>query len=205
MGGCYNPRMTVYRSRIFGPGPAGDVWNTTLHTSSSQDLATVHTAVGTFIGAVFTEIGPMWSTEQQITGYTTDALDPNTGKNTAQQSSALTMKGSGSGNALDQRACITFSLRTALPTRAGRGRMYWPGLDDTHLTTTGLWSSTDCQSLATAAASALGTLAGTAQPVIYHRDSRTFTAITQVEISQIVNTQRRRTNKVLPNYQSANL
>lgn len=197
--------MTVFRARIHGPGPAGDVWNTTLHVSSSQDLSTVHTAIGTFIGSVFSTIGDMWSTEQQITGYVTDELDPNTGKNTAQQSSALTMKGTGSGNTTNQRACITFSLRTALPTRAGRGRMYWPGLDDTHLTTTGLWSSTDCETLATAAASALSVLAGTATPVIYHRDSRTFTPITTVYVGQVVNTQRRRTNKVDPNYQSSSL
>lgn len=197
--------MTLYRGRITGPGSAGDIWVTTLHMSSGSDLSAVSTAFNTFVGGFGTDITPMWSTETQISEVIVDQLDASGRHNVAQTRNSVTIKGTGSGNALDPRTAVVIGLRTAIPTRAGRGRMYWPAPDDSHLTTTGLLASADADTLADGMAGELSTLAGTATPVIFHRALGTFTAITSVTVGQVLGTQRRRTNKVAANYQSANL
>ena len=204
-GGCYHAAMTIFRSRATGPGTAGDIWVTTLHMSSSSTLAEVHSAFGTFVGTFGADLGAMWSTEQQISEYITDELTADGKHAAAQQRTSVSIKGTGSGNALDPRTSVVMGLRTALPQRSGRGRMYWPAPDDSHLTTTGLLATADALSLAGDMAGALATLAGTATPVIYHRATNTFTAITEVTVGQVLGTQRRRTNKVPANYQSTNL
>lgn len=179
-----------------------------MHSTSSQTLASVHAAwdtfVQTFIGST---VAGIWSTEQQLTEIETDELDPTTGHNVAQERTAQNIKGKGTGAALPQRVAIVVGLRTALPTRKGRGRFYLPGPDATNVTTTGLLLSGTATTLANGCAAALNTFAATAQPVIYHRNKLTpppsTTNVTTVTVGVVLGTQRRRTNKVAPAYSSA--
>ena len=194
--------MTIFRCRVLGPGPEGDIWSTGIHASGTASIAQVYTAWATLVNDFVTNtIGPMWSTETQATSLIVDQLDPVTGKNTAQVAGATTAKGTGEGNQLPQRVAVVIGTRTSLPTRAGRGRMYWPGLDDTHYTTTGLINTADCATLATGMGTVLNTFSGVCQAVILHRALMTTTAITSVSVGQVAGTQRRRTNKVPNNYQ----
>lgn len=198
--------MPTFRHRASGPGTAGDVWTVTMHSTSSDSLSNVHTAwqtaVADFLG---TTLGPYWASQQECNSLQTDQLDPSTGKNVAQANSTVSLKGTGEGNAIDPRSSVVTGLRTATPTRAGRGRMYWPAVQDTSLTADGLISAAVCTAIAAGLADALGTMATTAQPVIYHAELRTTTAITSVTVGQVLGTQRRRTNKVAPSYASASL
>jgi len=179
---------------------------TTLHVRSSQQLSSVASALGTFVGAFCgSGLSAMWSTETECNLLVTDELSPTTGRNTAQHRQTLSIKGTGTGNALSPRTAVVMGLRTALPTRAGRGRMYWPAPDDSHLTTTGLLASTDAQSLATDMSSALSSLSAVATPVIFHRGDLTSTDVTEVTVGQVLGDQRRRTNKVSANYQTSDL
>lgn len=198
--------MTVYRHRASGPGPAGDIWIVTMHSSGSATLSSAHAAWQAAVNSFITSgLGPHWPTAQQVTGLQTDQLDPSTGKNVAQATSAVTYKGTGGGAAIDQRSSVVTGLRTTVPTRAGRGRMYWPPVQDTDLTATGLIASAVATSVASSLASALTTMATTSVPVIYHRPTRTTTTITAVTVGQVLGTQRRRTNKVAPSYASASV
>jgi hypothetical protein len=198
--------MTLYRHRIAGPGSAGDTWNTRFHSNGAASLAAVHTAFQTFVTAVMTNaLAAMWPNEFSITELTTDQLDGVTGKNVAQTKSAVSLVGTGTGATPSPRDCLLVSLRTAVPTKAGRGRMYWLAPDSTHTTPTGLLNSTDATSLSNAFGNALTTFKVTSQPVIAHikRGSvPTFDSITQVWISTTFANQRRRTNKVLTSYAS---
>lgn len=169
--------------------------------SSSAVLGDVATAFTTFVDDFTAVLAPMWATEVQISELILDQLDASGKHNVAQERTAVTIKGSGGGVPLDPRTSVVIGLRTALPTRSGRGRMYWVAPDDTHLTATGLLASTDAASLASGMSTALNTLSGTATPVIFHRASATFTPITTVSVGQVLGTQRRRTNKVPDNYQ----
>jgi hypothetical protein len=145
-------------------------------------------------------MGALWNTHQEATETITDQLDPVTGKNVAQATSAVTLIGTGSGGTVSPRSCMVIGLRTALPTRAGRGRMYWPSPDDSHFTATGQYASADVTTVATGFATVLTAFKATATPVIFHRKTQTFDTITMTSVGATVGTQRRRTNKVANTY-----
>lgn len=186
-----------------GPGSAGDIWIATMHSQSTQTIDSVHTAFKVFLGSLSSGFGDMWSTETQLTQAQTDELDSTGKHNVAQRTDALSIKGTGSGNALSPRTAIVVSLRTATPTRSGRGRFYLPGPDDTHLTTTGLFAATDAATVADTVSDAISTMNSTASVGIFHRALNTITPVTAVYVGQVLGDQRRRTNKVSPNYQTS--
>jgi hypothetical protein len=187
-----------------------------MHSNSASALSTVHTAWQNLIsGFITTTLGPMWSTHQSATTVVTDQLDMTSGKNQAQLQSALALVGTGAGNTLSPRSCVVIGLRTIVPTRAGRGRMYWPAPDSTHLSTSGQLMAGDATSICTAFQSRLTTFKATSQPVIYHRPIKdahgvvltpgTIDNITSVTVGVILGTQRRRTNRVANSYTSSNV
>lgn len=193
--------MTTFRHRVTGPGAAGDIWVSTLHSSSANTLASVHTAWTTFVNSFLSAtMNAMWNTHTSATETITDQLDPVTGKNVAQSISSIAQVGTGVGGSVSPRTCMVIGLRTTLPTRAGRGRMYWPSPDDSHFTTTGLYVGADVTTIDTGFATALTTFKATSQPVIYHRLLRTFDSVVQSSTSNVPGTQRRRTNKIVPTY-----
>lgn len=195
--------MTVFRHRVTGPGAAGDIWVSTMHSSSANTLASVHTAWTTFINTFCSgTMNAMWNTHVSATETITDQLDPITGKNVAQALSGISQVGTGTGGSVSPRVCMVIGLRTALPTRAGRGRMYWVSPDDSHYATTGKFVDADATTINTAFATALTTFKATSTPVIYHRTSHTFDVVTTTTIGDVPGTQRRRTNKVAQTYAS---
>lgn len=199
--------MTIYRHTASGPGTAGDIWTVTMHSSSSATLSSAHSAWTAALTALWgsSSAGQYWSTLTQLTDAQTDQLDPVTGRNVAQDRSALDLKGTDAGQVLPPRVAMVTGLRTDLPTRSGRGRMYWPAPTDSYLSTTGLLLSTTASAVATDWATALGTMATTSPPVILHRASMDTTPVTSVTVGVVLDTQRRRTNKVAPSYASASL
>lgn len=195
--------MPIFRHRVSGPGPAGDIWISTMHSSSAGTLAAVHTAWTTLINNFCSgTMNGMWNTHNSATQTITDQLDPVTGKNVAQASSAITQVGTGVGGTTPPRVCVVIGLRTALPTRAGRGRMYWPAPDTSHFTLQGTLVSADATTIATGIAAALTAFKATATPVVYHRGPKTSDAVTSVTVGILAGTQRRRTNKDAQAYSS---
>lgn len=212
--------MAFFRHRVSGPGSAGDMWTSTMHSSGAGALATVHAAWQTLVtGFITSTLGPMWPNEVGATSVTTDQLDANGLHNVAQLSSAISGAGSGAGSTLSPRSCLVIGLRTAVPTRAGRGRMYWPAPDGSHTLGSGNLNSVDAAALSTAFASRLTTFKAVSQPVILHRghdaglidgileplEPSTSDNITTVTIGVILGTQRRRTNRVQNAYSGSTI
>lgn len=196
--------VTIFLHKMSGPGSAGDVWISTLHTSGAANLATAHGAWSTFVTAIFNNaLKTRWPVPNQITNLSTVTLDPVTGKQTAVTSSGVALVGTAAGQALSPRDSIVLSLRTALPTKAGRGRMFLPGPDAGHLSTSGLLIGTDAAAIATAVGAAMTTFKATSQPVIYHTKTKTVDNIITVMVGQVLGTQTRRTNRVFNAYSSA--
>lgn len=188
--------MTIYKSTISGTFTAGDVWNTDMHMTSVNNLATVHAAATTFINNACTgTLNAMWPSDVSVTGITTNQLDPLTGKQVAQTTSALAQTGTGAGGKPSPRDCLLLSLRTALPQKKGRGRMYLPSLDASHYTTTGRFVQADMTTIANNLGPLLTTLAATAPLVIFHRNVLGFDVVVQIKVPDLAATQRRRTNK----------
>jgi len=212
--------MTLYRHRVSGPGSAGDIWTTTMHSSGAASLATVHAAWTTFVNSFITSVlGPMWPNEVGATQTLTDQLDANGLHNVGQLTSSISGGGTGVGGTLSPRSCVVIGLRSSVPTKAGRGRMYWPAPDATHLLGTGNLASADAAALSTGFSTRLTTFKATSQPVILHRghDARivggvpeplvpsTFDNIVSVTVGVVLGTQRRRTNRVANSYASTSV
>lgn len=195
--------MTIYAHTLSGTFAAGDIWDVTMHSSSANAIAPVHTAWTTACSNFITgTLQAMWPTDISTTGTVTNQLSATTGKNVAQATSSLALTGTGAGGKPSPRDCVLTSLRTALPTKGGRGRMYWPSVDDSHYTTTGRLVQADMQTIATGWAGALTALAGTTTAVIFHRKLLGFDVIIQVKVPDLAAVQRRRTNKDAVTYMS---
>jgi hypothetical protein len=172
-----------------------------MHSFGTVGVSAAHAAWNTFLSAVIgTLFEPLWSTQMQATESVTDQLSDITGRNVAQERTTLTYKGTGTGLQLPQRAAVVVGLRTSQPTRSGRGRMYLPAPDSTHLQADGSLLTTDAANIADAVSAALATFSQTVTPGIYHRSTMTITQILQVTVGQVLGTQRRRTNKVPADY-----
>lgn len=202
--------MTYFRHTASGPGQAGDVWTVTMHTQGTALIQAVHDSWTSAVTSFWTAgLGPMCTVDQQLTETVTSSLDPITSANTAQARTPLSLKGALSAEpTTPQSVCIVTGLRTALPTRRGRGRMYWPGPAGSQLTNEGLIPSDKQIDLAADLAIALSTLAAISQPVIYHLNGAlppTSTPITHVTVGRVPGTQRRRVNKVAESYALSNL
>jgi hypothetical protein len=196
--------MTIYAHTLSGTFTAGDVWNTTMHTSSVNSLSSVHTAFTTAMNTFFSgTYNAMLPTDVSATQTMTNQLDPLTAKNVAQQVTAISQTGTGAGGKPSPRDCVLLSLRTNLPQKKGRGRMYLPSVDASHYTATGRLVQADMQTIATAFAGVLTTLAGTATTVIFHKNILGFDVVVQVKVPDLAATQRRRTNKDAIVYKSA--
>jgi hypothetical protein len=195
--------MTLFRHRVSGPGSAGDVWVTTLHTTGVASLNTAHGAWATFVAnAIGGTLAPMWAPTTTATQLVTDELDDITWKNRAQTVSAINIVGTSAGGAVSPDNCMVVGLRTDLPTRAGRGRMFLPSPSASHYQASGRFVEADCAAIANEWATAIAILQNTLQPVIAHRSSKTTTPITRVTVGDIAGQQRRRSNKATQTYAS---
>jgi hypothetical protein len=208
--------MTIYRHRVSGPGSAGDMWTTTMHSQGAASLATVHAAWQTLVtGFIGSVLGAMWPNEVSANSVITDQLDANGLHNVGQLTSTISAVGTGVGGTLSPRTCVVIGLRTALPTRAGRGRMYWPGTDSTHLTGAGNLVSGDASAISSGFATRLTTFKATSFPIVLHRGQdastdpplplipSTWDNVTSTTVGIVLGTQRRRTNRVQNAYSQA--
>jgi hypothetical protein len=196
--------MAIYRHKVQGVGEEGDIWITTMHSQGASSIDAVHGAWQTAVTDFITNtIGPMWNTHQSANLVQTDQIDPLTSKNLDQRVSTVNLVGTGTGSSPAQRNCVLLSERTNLPTRAGRGRMYWPSPDGSHYTNVGQFVAADMQTLANGWKTVMDAFRLTSIPIIWHKKFGNFDVIVRIEIPVNVATQRRRNNKIPPNYQSA--
>lgn len=130
------------------------------------------------------------------------ALDPLTGKNVEQLQASVNHHGIGVDFSLPGEVAVCVSFRTALPTRAGRGRCYLPN-PTIDVMSDGLYDHTFILDTVTAMQYGLQSLSTAGYPaVIYHAGPKTFTPITSVDVGDVPDSQRRRRNKLVENRQS---
>jgi len=167
-----------------------------MHSSSANLLSSVHTAWTTFVNALCTgTMNSRMPNEWSATQTVTNELSPSTGKNVAQLRTTIAQVGTGVGITISPRSSIVVGLRSTLPTRAGRGRMYWPAPHGTILLPNGNLVAADVVAIAAGFANGLATFQATSTPVIFHRASLTGHTVVNVVIGEVLGNQRRRTNK----------
>jgi len=110
--------------------------------------------------------------------------------------------GGAGGDPLPGEVALSVSLRTSLPTRAGRGRFYLPN-PQTSVIIAGLFSNPFVADVVEAAQLGLDGLVADGYPaVIYHATTKTSTPLTSVDVGNVPDVQRRRRNKLTEARQS---
>lgn len=198
--------MTIYRCTASGHTPEGELWVTGIHVSkvggsTAAAAASWHTAFDLLWSGAATPADSILQLIKTTCGCdetVVNELEPVSLRNVTQVRTTETLVGTSTVSELPPQTSAVVSLRTALPTRAGRGRMFLPPFTDVALAGIGEVATTAQGQIALAAKGMLEQLIGDGyQPVILHRNTATTTNIISCDVSNVFRTQRRRTNKIV--------
>lgn len=184
---------TLKTGEIFAVG-----WDT---LGEAGNQATLDQAVGTVIAfmttvsadrAVLLNLLNPTDKYTKVTGYSYAAGAPTA---SLVSSLPLNVAGTGGGNNPNQLAIVA-TLRTAIPSRRTRGRMFMPATGIA-VGAGALMTAPTPAELAHAVASLINTQGQDIAPVVISRAGGLGTPITAVSVDNKVDTQRRRANKVV--------
>ena len=189
--------MPLYRHVLTGTFP-GEVWSFGVHTNGSLAIAAAQTAWQTAVTAFFsTAYAATLSTTTEASEASTAELIQATGKQSAKLADPVNFAGTSAAETLPFQLAPVVSFRTALATRAGRGRIYAPSLAVDQIAG-GRMTTAAQGTLADSAAAMLTSLAGAGlAPVLYSRTTRELQNILRIDVGDVIDTQRRRRNKLI--------
>jgi hypothetical protein len=143
------------------------------------------------------------SADVSCTETTTASIDEATGKQLSRLSTSTTRAGASTEETLPAQCACVVSTRSALATRSGRGRFYLPPFDVTVMSS-GLLSAAAVGTTLAAAQALFSSLDGAGlSPVLLNRSTMVQTPITSIDVGNVIDTQRRRRNKLIEARQSA--
>lgn len=188
--------MALYRHRLEGTFP-GEVWSFGLYTDSSLSLAAMQSQWMTGITNFWATATALFCTDVETTRATTVELDPATGKQLTGAEDTRADAGTSTATCLPFQCAPVVSLRTATLSRAGRGRFYAPSLAVDQVAA-GRMLTTARDTLADAALDLVqGLTSAGGNVVIYHRATGTTSLVTSLDVGDVIDTQRRRRNKLV--------
>lgn len=188
--------MALYRHRLEGTFP-GEAWSFGVYTESTLSLTAMQSQWMTGITNAWATWAPLLCTDVEATRATTVEVDPATGRQLTGADDTRADAGTSTATCLPFQCAPVVSLRTATLNRRGRGRFYVPSLavDQVaagRMTTAAQTALADgAEDLLTGLTSAGGTV------VIYHKDLGTTSVVTSLDVGDVIDTQRRRRNKLI--------
>ena len=189
--------MALYRHVMSGTTP-GESWSCTLHTTGAGTLAAAQTAFNGAVGAFWTgELDSIVTADVSVVETSTASLDEATGGQISRLIDDVSLPGVAAGEMLPFQCASGVSWRTALATRSGRGRMYLPPLAVSVLDT-GRLSSAAVSAIVDSVGQLTDSLDGGGLAlVLLNRTTMATTPVTSVDVGNVIDTQRRRRNKLI--------
>jgi len=189
--------MTVYRHVMQGVTP-GESWSCTLYSTSSGTLTSAQAAWTAAVGSFWTgHLDAVVTSNVQCTETSTASINESTGKQISRLSDDVSHPGVATGQMLPFQCASSISWRTALATRAGRGRIYLPPLA-VSVVNAGRLSSAAVTTIVGAATQLVnGMNTGGLALILFGRETHTQTPVTGGDVGDVIDTQRRRRNKLI--------
>lgn len=189
--------MALYRHTLLG-AYTGEIWTFRVHSDGNVSLAAAQSAWSSGIGAFgsVAYLGDLPAT-CSFTEITTAELDPVTGGQLTKASDPRSEVGTSAAAGLPMQIAPVVSLRTLDASRRGRGRFYAPSpAVDTQAE--GRMTTTARGNLADSAEAMFNALqAAGLTPVLYGGAGATPLNLTSLDVGDVVDTQRRRRNKLI--------
>lgn len=183
---------------------SGVSWSFTLHSTGSLSVGDANAGWAGALGDWWDDYGAYQMPASVLAEASTATIDQSTGKQISRAETAIGTAGTdATGVLLPPQLAVVCSLRTSLATRAGRGRMYWPGPASDALTSGKI--GTTPQAVFVTAGSALFSALGAASmiPVLYSRTTTLVQVITSFDVGNVLDTQRRRRDQLVESRTSA--
>jgi hypothetical protein len=191
--------MALYQHRFLGHTAAGENWMFTWWADSSRSTGDAHVASIAWVNALFdgatagNGLEDHMATAVGLDSVTTVLVDTATGVQISRMDGAVNRDGVSLDNTLPSDVALVASLRTATPTRSGRGRFFLPPAVVTDVTAGGRVQA-DLVADVTASLEAAWTGYNSAsdRPVIYSRTQRVTRNVVSFDVGDLFDTQRGR-------------
>lgn len=199
--------LTTYQRVVLkGTGPSSEIWQTGFWTesvtppSTQAQLQTDCNAIAAFCTTFYNSLKPTIYSAYAFTEVDMYQYVYPGSTATLQAQTILTPNAGGkatAGSPID--TCIVASIRSSVPGRSNRGRMYLP-YHDTISATTGMLSAATNNTYGTAVKTLFTSVAGYAGyvPVVVSRTHGTWQPVSSIVTDNKPDVQRRRENRLLP-------
>lgn len=212
---CYGRKLgcvTVFRHRAVGNFGNGETWTFGVYSEGTGGIDAAETAWDAGVTAFFSAaLAARISANVTTLSTSTASIDETTGRQITRRELVNNSAGTSATASLPYQVTPVVGLRTALATRAGRGRFYAPSLAVDQVAD-GRMLPAARSDLADSAAAMMDELAtGGLVPVIFHRTASpsagmfTTTQVTMIDVGDVLDTQRRRRNKLVESRETRNL
>lgn len=197
--------MALFRHTVSGTFP-GEAWSFGIHTLGNLTTSAANAAWVSAFGAFWTgNADALMTADITVTEIATAELDQATGKQLTKVSTGSSLVGISAGEPLPFQCAPVVSLRTNLATRAGRGRFYAPAVAVSHVVNGRLTSAAQ-NALLAGGVDMITTFSGAGlDAVLYSRTTHATQSIVRIDVGDVIDTQRRRRNKLAENRVTANV
>lgn len=192
--------MALFRHVISGTTP-GEEWSWTLHTEGTVSTGDANGTLAAAITAAYTNgLATITTADVVTTLASTASIDPATDGQMTRVEVVLSLPGTDLGEMLPFQCATVVTLITAVANRHGRGRFYLPPLGALVLEG-GRINAAATSNLDTAFTAFFDEMnTGGLQPVVRNRSGHISTPVTEARVGDVIDTQRRRRNKLSETY-----
>jgi hypothetical protein len=192
--------MALYRLVASGTTP-GESFSFTMHAEANLSTGDTATAFGDALTACWAAgMDDLTTPEVDLTLASAAAINEATDGQITRVEVVLALTGVADAEMLPFQCATVISLLTASATRHGRGRFYLPPLAASFLLN-GKLNSTAMTTLDTAWTAFFDSLnTDGVNPVVRNRTGHVSTPVTSARVGDVIDTQRRRRNKLVETY-----